>query len=91
MRSITVYRNGHSIAGTPLAADTDKKMYMNSMGALAFDEHGHGVSLEEYANHYLSVFDLTSTHQASHVNLHPELTSALISISLPFDTPCHKS
>ena len=36
LRSITVYRNGHSIAGTPLETDTDKKMYLNSMGALAF-------------------------------------------------------
>ena len=61
-------------------------MYLNSMGALAFHEHGHGISFEEYANHYLLVFDLTSTHQASHDYLHPELTSASISISLRFDT-----
>ena len=86
LRSITVYRNGHPIAGTPLETDTDKKMYLNSMGALAFHEHGHGISFEEYANHYLLVFDLTSTHQASHDYLHPELTSASISISLRFDT-----
>ena len=86
MRSITVYRNGHPIAGTPLETDTGKKMYLNSMGALAFHEHGHGTSFEEYANHFLLVFDLTSTHQASHDNLHPEHTSASISISLPFDT-----
>ena len=86
LRSITVYRNGQPIAGTPLETDTDKKMYLNSMGALAFHEHGHGISFEEYANHYLLVFDLTSTHQASHDYLHPELTSASISISLRFDT-----
>ena len=86
LRSITVYRNGHPIAGTPLETDTDKKMYLNSMAALAFHEHGHGISFEEYANHYLLVFDLTSTRQASHVYLHPELTSASISISLRLDT-----
>ena len=44
------------------------------------------ISFEEYANHYLLVFYLTSTHQASHDYLHAELTSASISISLRFDT-----
>ena len=77
LRSITVYRNGHPIAGTPLETDTDKKVYLNSMGALAF---------HEYANYYLLVSDLASTHQASHDYLHPELTSASISISLRIDT-----
>ena len=92
LRSITVYRNGHPTAGTPLETDTDKNIYMNSIGALAFQEHGHGFSFnmhfsfKEYANHYLLVFDLTSTHQAAHDYLHPELTSASISISLRFDT-----
>ena len=59
---------------------------MNSMGALTFQKHGHGNSFEENANHYLLVFDLTSTHQASHEYLHPEHTSASISISLRFET-----
>ena len=86
LRSITVLRNGHPIAGTPLETETDKKLYLNSLGALAFHEHGHGISYEEYANHYLMVFDLTSTQQASHDYLHPELTSASISISLRFDS-----
>ena len=56
------------------------------MGALVIHEHGHGNSFEEYANHYLLVFDLNSTHQASNDYLHRELTSASISISLRFDT-----
>ena len=60
-------------------------MYFSSLEALAFHEHGHGISYEEYANHYLMVFDLTSTQQASHVYSHPELSSASISISLRFD------
>ena len=59
--------------------------------ALAFHEHGHGISFQEYANHYLLVFDLTGTHQASHDYLFPELTSASISISLRFDTALAQS
>ena len=50
-------------------------MYLNSMGAIAFHEHGHGISFEKHANYYLLVFDLTSTNQASHNYLHLELTS----------------
>ena len=55
LRSITVYGNGHPIAGTPLETDTDKKMYLNTMGALAFHEHGHGLPFEEYPSHYMLV------------------------------------
>ena len=44
------------------------------------------ISFEEYANDYLLVFDLTSTHEALHDYSHPELTGASIAISLRFDT-----
>ena len=54
LRSIAVYRNGHPIAGAPLETDTDKMMYLNSMEALSFHEHGHGISFEEYANQSVS-------------------------------------
>ena len=86
LRSITVYRNGHPIAETPPETDTDKKMYLNSIEALAFHAHSHEISFENYANHYQLVFDLISTHQALHAFSHPELTSASISISLRFYT-----
>ena len=87
LRSITVYRNGHPIAGAPLETDTDKKMYLKTLGALAIHEHGHGISFEEYANHYLLVFDLTSTHQASHDYLHRRFA---VLQSLRFDTASAK-
>ena len=47
--------------------------------------------VNEYTNHYLLVFDPTSTHQASHDYLHPELTSASISITVRFDTALAQS
>ena len=84
LNSITVYRNGYPIAGTPLESENDKKIYLNSLEALAFEQHGHGIPFADYSNHYLMVFDLTSTQQASHDYLHPELTNASISISLRF-------
>lgn len=82
--NITVYRNGYPVAGTPLLTENDKKLYLNSLEALAFQHHGHGVPYEDYMNHYILVFDLTSTQQASHDYLYPELTNCSISISLRF-------
>ena len=84
LQSITVYRNGYPIAGTPLKAENDKKLYLNSLEALQFKTHGHGVPFEHYENHYVLVFDLTSTQQASYDYLYPELTNASISIDLRF-------
>ena len=55
-----VYRNGYPVAGTPLATDDLKRVYMSSM-TLAFGHHGHGILFADYANHFVMVFDLTST------------------------------
>ena len=82
--SITVLRNGYPIAGTPLQTDNDKKLYLNSLEALAFSSHGHGISIDDFPDHYVLVFDLTSTQQASHDYLYPELTNGSISIDLRF-------
>ena len=51
LSSITVYRNGYPIAGTPLHTDDDKKIYLNSLEALAFGHHGHGIPFSKFADH----------------------------------------
>ena len=45
----------------------------------------HGISLANYDNHYIMAFDLTSTQEASHNFIHPELINCTISIELNFD------
>ena len=84
LQSITVYRNGYPIAGTPLQTEDDKKLYLNSLEALQFKAHGHGVPFDDYMNPYVLVFDLTSTQQASYDYLYPELTNTSISVDLRF-------
>ena len=74
LSSITVFRNGFPFAGTLLASDNDKNLYWNSLEALAFSHHGHGIPFTQFANHYFMVIDLTSTQQALHDFLYPELT-----------------
>ena len=55
------------------------------MIALAYVENGHGLPLSEFANHYIMVFDLTSTQEATHDFIHPELTNSSLSVELKFD------
>ena len=62
----------------------NKRVYFNTIGSLAYIENGHGIPLDDYENHFVMVFDLTSTQEASHDFLHPELTNASISLELKF-------
>ena len=82
--SITVLQNGYPIAGTPLQTDNDKQLYLNSLEALAFSSHERGNPIDDFPDHYVLVFDLTSTQHASHVYLYPELTNGSFSIDLRF-------
>ena len=36
------------------------------MAALSYVENGHGISLSDFPNHYIMVFDLTSIQGATH-------------------------
>ena len=84
LRSITVYRNGMPVAGTPIMTTDNKRLYFNTLAALAYEDSGNAIPLTDFPNHYIMVFDLTSTQQASHEFIHPELTNASISLELQF-------
>ena len=85
LSQIVIYRNGLPIVGTPITTNFEKRLYFNTLEALDFlDRGGHGVSLSDYQNHFVMVFDLTSTKQASHDFIHPELTNGSVSVELTF-------
>ena len=86
LSEITVYRNGFATAGTPMLTNDNKRLYYNSMSALAYVENGHGIPLSDFAHHFIMVFDLTSTQEATHDFIHPELTNSSLSVELKFDT-----
>jgi hypothetical protein len=87
LRSITLYRNGIPMGGTPLETTHNQRAYFNTLTSLAFGHLSHGIPLNEYeAGHFILVFDLTSTLEASHEFIHPELTNASISIDMTFNT-----
>ena len=45
---------------------------------------GHGFPLGDYDNHLTMAFDITSTQEASHDFIYPELTICSISLDLTF-------
>ena len=84
LNEITVYRNGFATAGTPMSTRDNKKLYVISLAALVFIENGHGISLADFPHNYIMVFDLTSTHEATHNCIYPELTNSSLSVELKF-------
>ena len=86
LNEIIVYRNSLPIAGTPISTSDNKRIYYNTLEALDFVLNTSlGISLANYDNHYILAFDLTSTQEASHDFIHPELTNCTISVELKFD------
>ena len=71
LEQICIYRNGLPVADSPINTADVKRLYFNTMSDLAYIDNGHGLKLSEYPNHFIMVFDLTSTQQASHDFLHP--------------------
>ena len=86
LNEIIIYRYGFATAGTPMSTTDNKRLYYNSMAALAYVENGHGISLSDFPNHYFMVFDLTSTQEATHDFIRPELTNSSLSVELKFGT-----
>ena len=72
------------MADSPISTADDKLLYFNTISDLAYIDNGHGISLTDYPNHFIMVFDLTSTQQASHDFIHPELINCSISVELKF-------
>ncbi|XP_075250834.1 uncharacterized protein F54H12.2-like [Convolutriloba macropyga] len=86
LSEVTIYRNGLPIVGTPISTTQRKRIYYNTIEALDFLQKGtgHGIPLGDYDNHFIMAFDLTSTQEASHDFIHPELTNCSISVDLTF-------
>ena len=84
LEQICIYRNGLPVADSPISTDDSKRVYFNTMSDLAYIDNGHGISLEDYPNHFIMFFDLTSTQQASHDFIHPEITNCSVPIELKF-------
>ena len=79
--------NGVPIAGTPMDTGNGTRLYYNTKSPLGFNRSGNGILMQDFEdNHFILVFDLTSTREASKsFTLFPELTGAGITLKLAFD------
>ena len=76
-----VDRNGQPIVGFPVSTTFNDRIYFNTLEALDFLDKGwHGITLANYTNHFILASDLTSTQEASHDFIHPELIYCSISV-----------
>ena len=73
---ITVYWNGYVIATTSLKAINGRKLYLNTLGALAFESHGHGVPFADLSNPYFYL-ELTNDSISCDLRFSVELTDSL--------------
>ena len=79
--------NGLPIAGTPVDARNNSRLYHNTLTALGFKNGGNGIELDDFDDHYMLTFDLTSSQEASKsLTLFPELTGAPVTLKFSFGT-----
>ena len=57
------------------------------MRALNFDEDGPGIPLEEYPEHFVQVFDLTSTQEANVQIYYPDVLAPSLRLESYFTSP----
>ena len=73
-----------------MLTNDNKRLYYNSMSALAYVENVHGIPLSDFAHHFIMVFDLITprqhTQEATHDFNHPEIANSSLSVELKFDT-----
>ena len=84
LEQVTLRRNGLPIASTPISTQDQKRLFFNTLSALGLLHCGLGITLDNYQQHFIMCFDLTSTQQAAHDFLHPELTNCSVSLDLQF-------
>ena len=62
----------------------DIRAFVTTMKALKFDEDGPGVPFSDYHNHYVLVFDLTSTQESNVHMFYPDVVGAGLRLELYF-------
>ena len=84
LREIRLSRGGQTLI--MMNTESNVRPYFNTIKSLNFDQDGPGISLVDYNNHYILVFDLTSTQQADTEVYYPEVVGGGIRIELYFAT-----
>ena len=85
---VRVTRDGSQVGGTRI--DISKNcvsLYYTTMKILGHSVGGNGITLENFANHFALVFNLTGDSNLRDNTIRPELTGASLVIEFQFITP----
>ena len=86
LEQIILRRDDLPIASTAIVRRDQKRLFYNTLSALRLLNCGLGITLQNYNSHFIMCFGLTSTQQATHDFLHPELINSSVSVELQFST-----
>ena len=88
LSSVRVTREGSQVGGTPIdISKSHVRLYHTTMTALGHSVGGNGITLENFANHFALVFNLTADSNLRDSTIRPELTGARLGIEFKFKTP----
>lgn len=89
LREVKIFRGGIPIVTQKTSSNVFP--YFNTIKSLNFSSDGPNIPLSDYENHFIMVFDLTSTQEASTEIYYPELVGSNIRIELYFDKATEES
>ena len=82
LREIRIVRGNQTIV--EMNCVNDFRPYITTMEALKFKEDGPNVKLEDYQNHYLLFFDLTSMQESNVELYYPDIVASGLRLELYF-------
>lgn len=91
LQRIVLYRNGTVLFDNSLKDGGIVQLYSNTLRNLHFDHNSPGISLQEYKNHFVIVYDLTSTQQSNSQVYYPELVGGALRLELTFEEALKQS
>ena len=85
---VKVTRDGSQVGGTSIdISRNNARLYYTTMKKLGHSVGGNGNNLEDFANHFALVFNLTIDSNLRDITNCPELSGARLGIEFKFKTP----
>ena len=82
LREVRIVRGNQTIV--EMNCVNDYRPYITTMEALKFKEDGPNVKIENYPDHYLLFFDLTSMQESNEELYYPDIIAAGLRLELYF-------
>ena len=85
LRQIRILRRGQPIVDFDTADNC--RLYVTTMKAMNFQDDIPSIPIDDFKDHYMLVFDLTSMQDATEICLYPELVGEPLRLELIFTQP----